>query len=180
MEGAIVIQGFTECVRGLYTYRAHPNYRSRGEWYDWAYIRFEIESPDDSDSSDSDATLHTGLFPAKILCFYKHPSEEGELKALIQCTDRKDENWNDIIAEQWNMEYGIPYEYTTRLNVKRTAADPIIRSIDVDCIEKPLLVAQCLSGTYESIVFTSKTEKDVARVLVMKSWETDWPFCFTI
>ena len=32
---------FTEYKRNGITYRAHPNYNSFGEWYDWAMVKFK-------------------------------------------------------------------------------------------------------------------------------------------
>jgi len=44
--GEKVVEIFTEYKRNGTTYRAHPNYNSCGEWYDWTMIRFEMEYQD--------------------------------------------------------------------------------------------------------------------------------------
>ena len=37
----IVVRAFTEYQRMGKTFRAHPNYRSEGPWFDWVYIQWE-------------------------------------------------------------------------------------------------------------------------------------------
>jgi len=39
---------FTEYKVGDQIYRAHPNYRKDGSWYDWAYFKYEYDSEDPS------------------------------------------------------------------------------------------------------------------------------------
>jgi hypothetical protein len=50
---------FTEHRRGDQIYRAHPDYRKGGPWYDWAYVEF---SPDDTGEESH-------LYPAQIWFF---------------------------------------------------------------------------------------------------------------
>lgn len=49
-------KGFTEIQLNGNTYRAHPSYRDKGSWYDWAFIKWE--GTDD-------------LIPAKIYMFFE-------------------------------------------------------------------------------------------------------------
>jgi hypothetical protein len=56
---------------------------------------------------------------------------------------------------------------------------PVVRSIDVDCIEKPVLVVQCNPGTHESINFEGDVDPDIDCVLALRSWESEWSRNFT-
>jgi hypothetical protein len=55
----VTFSGFTEHKRGDHIYRAHPDYRKGGPWYDWAYVEF---GPDDTGKESH-------LYPAQIWFF---------------------------------------------------------------------------------------------------------------
>jgi hypothetical protein len=65
---------FTEIMYKGIRYRAHPNYRGDGAWYDWCIVEFE-PSNIDTNRFKRDKEMNAlpayppGCYPAKILAF---------------------------------------------------------------------------------------------------------------
>jgi len=74
------IEIFTDYKQNGVTYRAHPNYNSFGEWYDWAMVKFESE---DLSEDDDFGYYASDLYPAKVLCFVK--AHDETIHAIIHC-----------------------------------------------------------------------------------------------
>ena len=55
-------------------FSAHPNYHG-GQWYDWAYVYFEVD--------DENGKSRAQYYPSKILGFIR---VEGEVEAVVQCS----------------------------------------------------------------------------------------------
>jgi hypothetical protein len=73
---------FTEHKRGDHIYRAHPDYRKGGSWYNWAYVEF---GPDDTGKESH-------IYPAQILFFVN-------LLKPIEISDEYREGIEDIWHE---------------------------------------------------------------------------------
>ena len=62
LEYDSVVHGFTEfCDKNNHLYRAHPDYRNTGEWFDWAFISWRVAL--------ENGTLNSFLMPAQLLMF---------------------------------------------------------------------------------------------------------------
>ena len=62
LDYSSVVHGFTEYLdKNNNLYRAHPDYRNTGEWFDWAFISWSVASEDGS--------LNSCLLPAQLLMF---------------------------------------------------------------------------------------------------------------
>jgi hypothetical protein len=72
----------TEHRRGDYIYRAHPDYRKGGPWYDWAYVEF----------GPNDTGEESHLYPAQIWFFV-------DLLKPIEISDEYGEGVKDIRHE---------------------------------------------------------------------------------
>ena len=57
-------------------YYAHPMYHG-AEWYDWAYVVYNM--------TNSDGTSRFEYYPSKIIGFIRH---ENEVQAVVQCSVR--------------------------------------------------------------------------------------------
>jgi len=83
-----VVDCYTEYRRDGTIFRAHPNYRSSGPWYDWVMINFT--PTDDHDAETSTETFgYYGdfMYPSKILCFFKNPDDDTKIMALVHSTN---------------------------------------------------------------------------------------------
>ena len=80
--------------RGPICLQAHPNFQSRGPWYDWVLVNFA------SDDGNIDC------YPCKILTFFLDPVH-GNFQALVHASDYKDEkkNGDSVICEEWFLKY---------------------------------------------------------------------------
>lgn len=73
---------FTEYKKGDDIYRAHPDYRKDGPWYDWAYVEF---GPDDTGDDGQ-------CYPSQIWYFV-------DLRNPIEISDQYGEGVDDIRTE---------------------------------------------------------------------------------
>jgi len=96
--GQKVVEIFTDYKRNGTTYRAHPNYNSNGEWYDWAMIRFEVEAgANNFQVNPKGGYYDNDLYPGKILCFLK--SQNASIEAIVHCCMATDHSGDGILDE---------------------------------------------------------------------------------
>ena len=105
-DGKLSYDCYTSLHRNEDTYRAHPNFRSAGPWYDWAMVDFGGDcvdgdsnemnvSLDESDGMEDGAAVHvsdgkkdmhwfdrhyglTSMYPCKILCFFEDEVRDSD------------------------------------------------------------------------------------------------------
>ena len=110
------VEGYTEYRRDGLLFRAHPNYRSEGAWYDWCMVQFNVgESHDDSSTTaSSDGYWGQGSVPAKILCFLVDPTDsdgDGDSNknrnemVLCHCCEFSTHEKDSTLCEVWELEY---------------------------------------------------------------------------
>jgi len=113
----VLIYGYTEYCREGITFRAHPNYRNEGPWYDYVLIAWNQQTADNH-TSDNDSMQETldmplktddheeidniVLIPAKVLCFIKGLNNEisAIVHSCLQSTKKK-----SVLTYQWQLEY---------------------------------------------------------------------------
>jgi hypothetical protein len=85
-------------------YRAHPNYRSGGSWYDWAFVQYEF-------GNGEVATTVTDVIevPGRLLCFFSEETVDddgthSEVMAVIQSCKYENRR-TSIISHQWELEF---------------------------------------------------------------------------
>ena len=168
-----VIECFTEYIDGNgNTYRAHPDYRGSGAWYDWCQIKWK----------------NVGKYPAKILCFFDLSKctlmtevQQGNLRRWMESMDdeERDEMMNEddgdlkmkryikkgkyaVICSgltpteqsarenQTGIKTNLPKWFNTFSNkskiCSRMMIDEQIRMVNVESIVEPVL---CLPSTLE-------------------------------
>ena len=96
------IQFFTEYERNGFVYRAHPNYRGEGAYYDWVDIQWEIG-----------AHPTTGIpifqnYIGRILGFITHPGN-ADMYAIVHSTmDERNPNIDHrhgVFGHYWHLEF---------------------------------------------------------------------------
>jgi len=65
-----------EYTRNGVMFRCHPNYKSKGEWYDRVMVCFDIGPHKTPHSNKKLGTWSSHYFPSKILCFFVLPDDE--------------------------------------------------------------------------------------------------------
>ena len=99
----------TEMKRHDVVFRAHPNYKSNGPWFDWVIIRYE-EKPPDGEHLDGchvnygDHPNLRGRFryaPAQIYAFLRHP--DGLLALVKSCG--YDHKKHSVFSTIWKSEF---------------------------------------------------------------------------
>ena len=130
------IEIFTDYKQNGVTYRAHPNYNSFGEWYDWAMVKFESE---DLSEDDDFGYYASDLYPAKVLCFVK--AHDETIHAIIHCCMASDHSQDSILVEHWKKEY----------KVEDNVFVPFLRCVSVDTFETPCFVVEDKHGLKEEM-----------------------------
>ncbi len=85
-------------------YRAHPNYRSGGSWYDWAYIQFEIGTNEETSLND------VVEVPGQLMCFFVKDTvdDDGTTKSEFMAVIHSCKYVNkrkSIITHEWELEF---------------------------------------------------------------------------
>jgi hypothetical protein len=102
--------------------RAWPNFRHTGAWYDFVNVRWE-----------------SGMFPAKVLCFYNKTEVDGERTpyALVHVVDEHSKGKvrttvDSLLTTHFRMAY-------IRRNGRVASYDPLIRSVPVESIDSAVM-----------------------------------------
>ncbi len=171
---------WTDYQRDGINFRALPNFRSKGPWYDWAEILFDS---DDSTGNNNQGGMY---FPSKILCFYKDPTTLEKCALVHSCNEKEEEDYAPI-CDEWFLEYqesaiSIPPSSPSSSKLSRCRKErhffPDLRSVSVDSFGSPLFVIQEVPGLHES--FPCKgTSSFFNRCIVVKNREHFWgsEFC---
>jgi len=108
---------FTEYERHGVIYRAHPLYRKKTPYYDWAYVRWELQNTRGTMSPTVQNII------GRILCFFRHP--DGNLMAVVHSCQVDTGEQHGVFATYWHLEY-----------TNATNARPKLSMVNVDCLEQ--------------------------------------------
>jgi hypothetical protein len=135
------------------TFRAHPNYRSNGAWYDWAMIKYDLS---DDDRRREEYNCHNnitsaypvGHYPAKLLGFFHF---NNEIHCIIHCCQSKKTSREDsCLTERWYLEYELNKKKRRKVmnqpHVYMESKAPIIRTCEVSCIADRVYVVEETPG----------------------------------
>jgi hypothetical protein len=166
------LEVFTEIIHKQKTYRAHPNYRNGGPWYDWAMIKY---APSDADrvraNTDRDKNIFSayppGYYPAKLLGFFQL---QGNLHCIIHCTATKLDSDNDsCLTERWKLEYETLRRGRRPPHPPRR---PLFRYVEVASIEDRVFVVEETPGVCADL-------QDLSSSVVMVKHKHMWKTYFT-
>jgi hypothetical protein len=143
---------------GSTIFRAHPNYRSGGPWYDYCLLNYEEGGED-------------VLYPAKIGCFYSCP-DSGAEKVLVQevCPVSEEQRDNEsMIFEHYRMVSTLDRDANGMDGQKIEKA--IFRSVDTGCISYPVFAIEGCStpGQFE------RYNKEDFDIITTRPQARDWP-----
>lgn len=107
---------FTEYARNDFIYRAHPNYRGEGAYYDWAMINWYV-----GDNPETGEALHRPYI-GRILAFIRHP--DGELHAIVHSVRETSDIAHGVFGYYWHLD----------VSGTDTTNQPILQIVHVDCL----------------------------------------------
>jgi hypothetical protein len=99
---------YTEIMHNRLLYRAHPNYRGGGYWYDWGMVKYALSNEDnarikENRSNNISTAYPVGHYPSKILAFFE---VFNKFHCLIHCCNTKqNSNEDSCLTECWYLEY---------------------------------------------------------------------------
>ena len=157
---------FTEVTYKGIRYRAHPNYRGGGAWYDWCIVEFE-PSVIDTNRFKRDKEMNAlpayppGCYPAKILAVFYLDTIPHCL--IHTCESKIDSKEDSCLTERWYLEY-------TKVNTKQY---PVLRVVRLTTIRDRVYVVQQDPVLYENISEISP------KLVVLVKKRSLWPKYFT-
>ena len=152
-------------------YRAHPNYRGEGPWYDFAAVEFQLEEDLDCHIFDND----NNQFPAKLLGFYRlttmEGEEENEFFVLAHCVQYQTLD-SEIYSRRSMLQRSWLYEVTSGRTPRpsyRTAGS----------VKSNICVKGHIFAIEENPGFHERCNGDVdIQILVLSDARKDWPLVF--
>lgn len=149
------VYGYTEYVSNGRRYRAEPGYRSLGDWYDWAMIKYEEVQPDGtlvgSNCTKTGHVFPDNLFPARIFAFVStaKPGKDGTLPpsaqvfAVVNTCNNSNHAADSILTEKWELEtrqVNIKTKRNGKITSRGSRPAPRLRLIDVAALDERVLV----------------------------------------
>ena len=152
-EEYIDLKYFSEYKKNNKIFRAHPNYKQEGKWYDWVMIRWEkdlsIEQPAELSQqchltyseTEEDRKREYLYSPGQILCFTS--PKEGVYHAIVKCCDYAFER-GSVFSTTWKQEY---------VSTESGNIIPRICCVDVKSIVRHVLMipSNPFDGTYYQV-----------------------------
>jgi hypothetical protein len=158
---------FKEIMYKGIRYRAHPNYRGDGAWYDWCVVEFE-PSNIDTNRFKRDKEMNAlpayppGCYPAKILAIFYLDTIAHCL--IHTCESKIDSNEDSCLTERWYLEY-------TKINKDKHY--PVLRVVQLTTLRDRVYVLQQDPVLYEYISDVSP------KLVVLVKKRSLWPQYFT-
>jgi hypothetical protein len=166
------MQMYTEISHKGKTYRAHPNYRNGGAWYDWAIIKFEASAVDrerdlENHRLEISPLYPPGHYPVKLIGFF---FLDDQLQCLFHCTETKVHSYEDsCLTERWKLEYDSRRIPRTR----NTIQTPIFRYCDVESIVDRVFCVEESPGIWVELGEESRSVIIVKHTRMWKQYFTD-------
>ena len=110
---------FTELNRKGTVFRAHPNYRGKGPWYDWVWIPFKM-----NDRNGDNETM----YPCKSLCFVGEVRDQKCMQYVV---------FNSVDRRRKLSELSFLWDYHQSKNGTK-----IFHYQTVDCLDHHCLVLE--------------------------------------
>ena len=162
IQGDCEFPVFTELDREGTKFRAHPDYRSGGQWFDWAMVIYDEPavhvdvapgSRRPAKRKKAEADPHKGLFhpnsvPAKILGFIAIGQRQ---LAIIHPCDQLLSYQNSVLTQSWRLHYK---RTTLRDRSGKSLGNkmrPALDIVDVGCIYDRVLVVEECPGLHEEL-----------------------------
>lgn len=133
-ENLDYVDFFTEYERDGTVFRAHPNYRSKGDWHDYVMVHF------DNDEAVTVGCYGTNFYPCKCIAFY---ISNDEIFAVMHCGAKHYVEYSTNIFERWSFEY--------KRKRGSNLYEPKYRIVSVDAFAERVLVFDDYPGLTEGL-----------------------------
>jgi hypothetical protein len=177
---ASIVNCYTEYKHNGVLFRAHPNYRSKGAWYEWVMVHF-----DETNNSKSFGVHGKDLYPCKILSFFVDPADNQSICALVHRCASFDEEASSSLCEVWHQEYkstAVEREELDNHKRRKTKVgyqqlEPVVYKVSVQRFRERILAIEEHPGVCEARdkVLGGVGDENLPRVIVVKDRATHWP-----
>ena len=134
---------WTDYIRDGVSFRAHPNYRRAGPWYDWVMVKYEVDLKDYTEEWCGNFDPY--FFPSKILSFFQVEGGTGTYAIIHTCETNKQLDQNSsVLLERWTLQY-------KRVKA-REAPTPAYDIQDVECFGEGVLVIEDRPGLFQTSI----------------------------
>jgi hypothetical protein len=155
---------WTEYIRCGVPFRAHPNYRQTGPWYDWVMVKYEVDLNDLPE--EWCGHFEACFFPSKILSFFQVEGGIGTYAIIHTCeTNKQLDQKSTVLLERWTLQY-------KRRNA-REAPTPVYDIQEVECFGEGVLVVEDRPGLFETSIANRAGKHipyEVTLVIPRKYW----------
>jgi hypothetical protein len=161
----------TEVVIDGKRYRAHPNYRGGGPWYDFVMVHFELHTEPDYRVFVDD----NNQYPAKLVAFFRllpiAVGDETEFQVLAHCGGFQRLN-SEIYSRRTLLVRSWLYDVTEGRNPR-----PYYQQ--VGSVRSNICVKDHIFAIEENPGFHERYPTDVSRrILVISDMRKEWPRVF--
>jgi hypothetical protein len=186
----VFVDGFTEFYKNGMLFRSHPDYRSRGPWYEWAMIEFE-NLPEDKNVDDlcggilPKGRFPFGCFPSKILAIFKCPRDETVKLVVHPCTYSTHEE-DSRLVECWELDYQTKRVVVPNLTVEGNILDevrelrvevPNLTIVEASSVRERIYVVEEMPG-FKGYIRRDVNPEQSKRVVYVRDRKEYWPHHF--
>jgi hypothetical protein len=186
----VFVDGFTEFYKNGMLFRSHPDYRSRGPWYEWAMIEFE-NLPEDKNVDDlcggmlPEGRFPFGCFPSKILAIFKCPRDETVKLVVHPCTYSTHEE-DSRLVECWELDYQTKRVVVPNLTVEGNILDevrelrvevPNLTIVEASSVRERIYVVEEMPG-FKGYIRRDVNPEQSKRVVYVRDRKEYWPHHF--
>jgi hypothetical protein len=164
-------------------YRAHPDYRSEGAWYDWCMVEYVPSVVDNrrertNKSEDIISAFPPGYYPAKLLGFFWNQTPKKVMAIIHTCDSKISCKDDSCLTEKWKLEYQLKKTGRgTNLN-NVTFRKPLLRIVEASCIRDRVYVVEETPGLRESLSGDDQNKEETRNVVLVKD-RSNWVQYFT-
>jgi hypothetical protein len=160
-------------------YRAHPDYRSEGAWYDWCmveYVPSEVDAIRQANNEEEGiiSAYPPGYYPAKLLGFYQNENDTRVWAIIHTCESKVSCTDDSCLTEKWALEYQV--KKIGRSN--KTYRHPVLQIVDASCIRDRVYVVEETPGVRESLSGGDGNMEETRTVVLVKD-RSKWAQYFT-
>ena len=127
-------------ANGKDTYRAHPDYKSEGPWYDFAYVKFETVRGEVE-------------IPSRIHCFFQREGTDDLFAIVHPCKYQSDHRdmrrrlQHTELVSRWTLDHQKNTQLSTR---QKTVYTPKLMVVPVESLAENVLVYEEVPGLVET------------------------------
>jgi hypothetical protein len=187
----VLVDGYTEFYKGDLLFRSHPDYRSRGPWYEWAMVQFEGNLESENVDWHHGGSLPKGRFafgnfPCKILAIFKCPRENGKIKLVVHPCTYSNHEKDSRLVECWELDYQSKRISVPDLTAEGNLLDrerqlkveiPKLVVVELETVMERIYVIEEMPG-FKGYIRRDENPQQSKRVMYVRDRLAYWPHHF--